>query len=167
MKTIKIRVIIILLATAVILHAVIENTYPYYNPSPITPPFEVPPPWFPHGFPNVWSPDDVIKVLNERGLAVSKTSETLQSHDNLPADAKEIVNFSETLSGKEWEGTILSFELKDNLNKVQKYYLDLNETGKLYTWSFQKGNILLVLPGSIAEEKARQYEKALNSMKIK
>ena len=137
----------------------------HYNPAPVTLPPQVPP-WYPHGFPHVWTTEDVINTLNERGLEVNKISfENIESQDNLPASPKEIVKF--TVSLEEWEGTILSFELNDNLNKVRKYYLELNKKGEFYTWSFVKGNILLVLPGAIAEEKAKQYKKALSSMKIK
>ncbi|RJO60159.1 hypothetical protein C4544_06075 [candidate division WS5 bacterium] len=61
----------------------------------------------------------------------------------------------------------MSFELNDNLNKARKYYLELNKKGELYTWSFVKDNILVILPGDIAEAKAKQYKDALKSMKIK
>jgi len=177
MNATKIKLTIIMLTMVLSLHGFIRNAYAppgggspgtspswNYNPSPVTLPPQVPS-WFSHGFPNVWSTDEVIKTLNENGLEVHKTSVETEP-GNLPAIAKEIVKFSVSLPGEEWEGTILSFELKDNLNKVRNYYLGLNGRGELYTWSFVKGNILLVLPGNIAEEKAKQYKNALNNMMV-
>ncbi|MEW6599361.1 MAG: hypothetical protein AB1499_00165 [Nitrospirota bacterium] len=180
MNTNKIRLIIIMLTVVLSLYGFIRNAYapPYgltgggtssWNMPVVTAPITVPPqvpPWHPHGFPHVWTTEDVINALNERGVEVNNISfEVSGIHDNLPAKAKEIVKFS--VSVEDLEGTILSFEFNENLHKVRKYYLELNKKGELYTWSFLKDNILLVLPGTIEEEKAKKYKKALNSMQIK
>jgi hypothetical protein len=138
-----------------------------YNPAPNTIPPQVPP-WFPHGFHHEWTTQDVIKAFTKSGLGVEKTSlESETGHCKLPAAVKELRKFSIPSLEEPLAGYILSFELKDNLRKNKEYYLDLNNKGELYTWSFEYGNILLVIPGRVDEEIARQYEGALKSMNTK
>jgi len=143
-------------------------TSPGFN-SP--PPYVVPitqPPWFPHSFPHIWSVDDAVNVLNERSLEVKEPeyiSETNQF--GLPAETTELIRFAIPSVGKDIQGCILTFELKDNLNKVRNYYADLNDKGQPHTWSFMKDNILLVIDGVVPEEKARQYESALIGLRQK
>jgi len=135
------------------------------------PPYVVPvtqPPWFPHSFQNIWSADDVVKVLNEQSLEV-EAPEFITETDRfgLPATTKELIKFSMPSIGKGIQGCILIFELKDNLNKNKNYYSALNDKGHPHTWSFLKDNILLVIDGAVPEEKAKQYESALTGLKQK
>ncbi len=67
--------------------------------------------------------------------------------------------------GSDAEVVIHTFNLKNDLKDVQKYFLERNERGEFYTWSFVKDNVLLVLTGTIPEDVARQYENALYSLK--
>jgi hypothetical protein len=121
----------------------------------------LPPPIVPPGFPYRWETSDVVDSFKEKKLAVTEVSTVTKADSSLPAKVKEMSKFSFTLSGEQREGYIFSFEKKKNLLKSQKHYLELNERGELYTWSFVKDNILLVLAGSIPEEKARLYESVL------
>ena len=135
-----------------------------YTPQPaFSPPA---PSWFPHSFPHVWSADDVVNVLNEQSLEV-KGPEVITETDRfgLPAKTNELIKFSIPSMGEDIQGCILSFELKDNLNKIRNYYSDLNDKGHPHTWSFLKDNILLVIDGAVPEDKARQYESALTGLK--
>ncbi|UCD34843.1 MAG: hypothetical protein JSU90_11225 [Nitrospiraceae bacterium] len=133
----------------------------HYHPAPLTVPPPVPP-WFPHGFPQLWSTDDVITILNEQGLDVKEIEkDTDVTYALQSARAKEVMGISIPLEGAETEGYIFSFELKDDLEKMAGYYREMNNRGDLHTWSFVSGNILLILPGALSEEEARQYESAL------
>jgi hypothetical protein len=175
----KIILIIITLAMVLLLRGFIASAQPqrgssrpgllalHYHPAPLTIPPQVPP-WFPHGFPHMWSSDDVIKTLNENGLEVKKTRKNLDViHGPQSTRVKEVIEVSMLFEGKELEGYIFSFELKDNLENISKYYRELNNKGDHYTWSFVNGNILLILPGTITEEEARRYENVLRSIKLK
>jgi len=138
----------------------------YYNP---TPPLPSPAPhWFPHSFPHIWSADDVVNVFTDRRLEVEEP-EFITETDRfgLPAKTKELIKFSIPSVGKEIQGCILVFELKEDLRKNRNYYSDLNDKGHPYTWSFLKDNILLVIDGAVPEEKAKQYESALTGLKQK
>ncbi len=128
-------------------------------------PIVLPPPR-PPGFPYKWVGKDLIKRFTEDGLEIEKTKPVAKGdYINLPAKAKEIVSFSIPSLGEDMGGYILCFEKKNNLEKVKKHYFKLNGKGELYMWSFVKDNIILILSGAIAEEKARQYESALNDLK--
>ncbi len=138
----------------------------HHNPAPSTVPPQVPS-WFPHGFPYEWSTGDVMNVFNENGLGIRDSSlVTEMNHGELPSSVNEVRKFSVPLSGEDAEGYIMSFKLKDNLEKIKKYYHERNENGELYTWTFVKGNVLLVLPGTLAEDSAGQFRDALINLKI-
>ncbi len=127
----------------------------------LTPVMIMPPP-MPPGFPYKWVGDDIITRFNESKLEVEQTELVSEvDYINLPTNAMEVIKFSIPSFGEDVEGYILSFEKKNDLEKVKKQYLKLNEMGKLYTWSFIKDNIILVMAGIIPEEKARLYENVL------
>ncbi len=139
-----------------------------YNIAPV-PNFPPPAPsWFPHSFPHIWSADEVVNVFSMQNLEV-KEPEIITETDRfgLPASVGELIKFSIPSIGKNIQGCILSFEFKDNLIKNSKYYIDLNDKGQPYTWSFLKDNILLVIDGAVPEEKAKQYESALTKINQK
>ncbi len=128
---------------------------PNIHPSPMPP-----------GFPYKWSGKDLIKRFSESGLEIEKAESVVEAnHSNLAVKANEMTRFSIPSFGENIEGFILCFQQKNDLEKAKKYYLELNEKGELYTWSFVKDNIVLVLTGTITEEKARQYEKILYELK--
>jgi len=176
MRDRKIVAITIMITTILLLFALIANVnaLPHggnfgggssFNYAP-QPAFSPPAPsWFPHSFPHIWSVDDVVNVFNEQSLEV-KEPEFITETDRfgLPAETKDLIKFSIPSIGKDIQGCILSFELKNNLNKVRKYYADLNGKGHPHTWSFMKDNILIVIDGAVPEKKARQYESALTGL---
>jgi hypothetical protein len=131
----------------------------------ITPPMIMPPPR-PNIFINYkWSPGDIVKAFNENGLEVEKTEPVNKSdYSSLPAKAKEAIKFTVPLIGEEGIGCILSFEVKSNMEEIRKHYLDKNKKEELYSWTFVKDNILIVLNGVISEEKARMFERVLNQL---
>lgn len=130
-----------------------RHTPPHVLPSPVPP------------FPYKWRFKDVISSLNKNGIQTQEIEPVTQNNEHLPAKAKEGTKFSIPSSNGEVAGCILCFDDKKSLEKVTTHYRTKNEKGELYNWSFVKDNVLLILPGSMPEETARQYEKALYEMK--
>jgi hypothetical protein len=132
-----------------------------------TPPMIMPPP-MPPGFPYKWVGKDLILRFNESNLEVEHTEPVSEvDHINLPTNKMEVTRFSIPSFGEDMSGCIFSFEKKYNLEKVRKQYRKLNKIGKLYTWSFVKDNIILIMAGIIPEEKARLYETVLYNLNEK
>ena len=140
---------------------------PNHTPSPtghtVPLPVMVPPmPEFEHR----WQTKDVIESFEEKGLAVEKQRSIFDegSYNSAIEEAEEAVRFDLASYGKDIGVCIHTFTSKDDLKHLQEYFLGLNEKGDLYTWSFVKDNVLLVLTGTIPEEVARQYEIGLYSL---
>ncbi len=131
------------------------------NISPPIPPLIIPPEFF-----HTWGAKDVIESFNKNKLEIEAVSQVTEVEKRpLPVKTKEVKRFSVPSSGDGTWGYIFTFEKKNNLNKSQKHYLELNEKGDLYTWSFVKDNILLLVTGTIPEDIAKQYQSALNDLK--
>ena len=113
-----------------------------------------------------WSPTDIIEELNNKGLNIVKTGPvTNEDYTSLPARANEDVRFSIPSIGEDANGCVLSFDIKDDMNKVVNHYRELNMKEELHSWTFVKDNVLIVLAGKIPEEKAKLIERTLNDMK--
>jgi hypothetical protein len=120
----------------------------------------------PPGFPYKWVGDELIKRFTENGLEMEDIEPAPENdHIILSVRAKEIIRFNVPSYGKKVTGYIFCFDKREAFEKTKKHYLDLNKKGELYTWSFSKDNILLVLAGSMPEESARRYEKVLYEIK--
>jgi hypothetical protein len=170
------RIVIIVLLFALFSIAVYsQNAFAcgcggYSNVSPVSSHHSPPlPPMVPPmpEFERTWSANDLIKSLEGKGLKKQEHSSVLEGryNDALINTAEEAVGFDLVSFGKEAGVSIHTFRSKKDLRKVQRYFLDLNEKGDLYTWSFVKDNIVLVLSGTIPEDIARQYERTLYSLK--
>jgi hypothetical protein len=128
----------------------------------------IPPPGPPLFIPYKWSPNDIINIFNKEGLEIKDIKPlTAEDYKSLPARAKEARKFTLSLNGKDAEGCILSFERRDNMQKITDHYRSLNKKGKLFSWTFTKDNVLVVLKGQIPEAKARLYEDALKKLNKK
>jgi hypothetical protein len=115
-----------------------------------------------------WSPNDVINIFNANGLEVQDIKPlTAEDYNSLPAKAKEAIKFTVPSNGERAEGCILSFERRDDMEKITDYYRTLNKKEKLHSWTFIRDNVLVVLKGEIPEKKARLYEDALKKLNKK
>jgi hypothetical protein len=139
-------------------------SHPSNSHIPVSPPvFYFPPP---PGFPQDWLIKDAVESIEEKGLIIENVKEvTEDDYRSLPANANKGIKFTMPSFEEDTEGCILSFKRKDNIEAVQNHFLELNEKGELYTWSFVKDNLLLVLSGTLPGLKARQYEQALYDLK--
>ena len=115
-----------------------------------------------------WSPNDVINIFKANGLEVQDIKPlTAEDYNSLPAKAKEAIKFTIPSNGERAEGCILSFERRDDMEKITDYYRTLNKKEKLHSWTFVRDNVLVVLKGEILENKARLYEDALKKLNKK
>lgn len=60
----------------------------------------------------------------------------------------------------------MSFSSQEDLDKTEAFYVQLGrESAILFSWTFKKDNILVQINGDLPEDKARQYESALNNLR--
>ncbi len=140
----------------------VPPSYSTYHTIPL--PVMVPPiPEFEH----MWKAKDVVDSFEKNGLEVQKHISVPEegNHETAIKKADEAVGFGLTSFGPDAEVFIHTFNLKNDLKEVQKYFLERNERGEFYTWSFVKDNVLLVLTGTVPENIARQYENVLYELK--
>jgi hypothetical protein len=130
-----------------------------------TPPAVIPKPGPPLFMQYKWSPDDVINIFNANGLEVQDIKPlTTEDYSSLPAKAKEAIKFTIPSNGEHAEGCILSFERRDDMEKIAGHYRKLNKKDKLHSWTFTRDNVLVVLKGEIPGKRARLYEDALKKL---
>lgn len=126
----------------------------------------LPPPVFPkQGPPPVmeykFSPNDVIGLFKDHGLKARDIGPlTEKDYSSLPAKAKEGRKFTFPSNGGQAEGCVLSFERRDDMEKIAEYYRRLNSNGKLHSWTFIRYNVLVVLKGEIPEKTMQLYKDA-------
>jgi hypothetical protein len=100
----------------------------------LSPPRYTPPhfhqPMVPPGFPYKWISAEVVESFEDNQLAV-KVTETVTEHDykNMPAKAEEGIKFSFPMLDESKKGCILSFDKKNDMYKLKKYFLDRNNEG--------------------------------------
>ncbi len=118
-------------------------------------------------FETKWSTMRVVESFEEKGLTVERLRSIFEdaNHDTAINAAEEAVRFDLASFGKEAGVCIHTFTSKDDLKNLQTHFLELNEKGDLYTWSYVKDNVLLVITGTIPEEIARQYERVLYDLR--
>lgn len=109
-----------------------------------------------------WDSKDIIKTFKDRGL------EAVDLEDGLvipPPGATESTMFLIPSYGKDIGGVAAGYDSEGKLEDAITYYSMMNQEGRAPAWRiYRKDNILLLLSGSVPEEKAREYEKALNEM---
>ena len=126
----------------------------------------LPQPIIPPGFPHKWDNQNVLESIKENELEIEDITEIKESEIIFISDkSTRIMRFYIPSFGNGMTGYVFSFENMATLETSKKHFLKLNKNGELHNWSFVKDNILLVLSGTIPEDKARQYEAALYDLK--
>lgn len=119
----------------------------------------------PPGWPQMWIAADVIKSFNENGLTVEKIINKREIElSRLPTKTNVAIKFSVLFNERKLKGCILEFDKKRDFEKVLNHYLDLNEAGKLHTWSLVKDNILVVIEGAMPKKEIQEYKAVLAGM---
>ncbi|MBI4843357.1 MAG: hypothetical protein HY809_03405 [Nitrospirae bacterium] len=113
-----------------------------------------------------WFAGNVIEKFKTAGIELNAV-ERVKEADYIPMglSIKECLKFEKaSVNNFIASGCIITLNTVDDLNKLKEHYLTLNAKGEFYTWSFSKDNVLIVLSGNMAEEEARQFEKALYNL---
>jgi hypothetical protein len=120
----------------------------------------------PPGWPQILFAKDIVKSFREKGWITVNTSEVRTSElKTLPGRTWESVGFIVPFHNTGLKGCVLSFKEKKEFEKIKKYYLGLNKKRKLYSWSFSRDNILVVLDGAMPAREARKFKILLDGIR--
>jgi hypothetical protein len=110
-----------------------------------------------------WECKDVIKALKDSGLEVVDVTGGITIGS--PAAAESTV-FLMPFYGEEIGGVVSSYDSERKLLDSLNYYSSMNKDPRFPAWRiFRKDNILLLISGTVPEEKALEYDNALSRMK--
>lgn len=109
------------------------------------------------------STDDVVKAFEDAGLEVeSPTEMTKEDYGIMPMKADEGVRFLIPSLGEDMGGRIFSYNNEGDLKEMKDGYDSMGEeSAMLFSWTAQKGNILVQITGDLPEEKYNEYVEAL------
>lgn len=115
---------------------------------------------------NKWDSSQVITAFRQAGLEVGSTwTMTKDDYGWGPLVAVEGTRFLIPSLCEDCGGRIMSFDSPEDLAAHQDYYVRAGEaSAALFSWLFDRDNILLQINGDLAEEEARRYEAALNGL---
>lgn len=114
-----------------------------------------------------WTSNQAIETFKVAGLEAEETRPMTQDDYGMaPMLAVEGTRFLIPSLCPSCGGRVLSFASQNDLDATQAYYVELGKSSALFfSWTFARGNILVQINGDLPEEKARQYEVALNTLK--
>ena len=124
--------------------------------SPTIPPFDK------------WECWQAIATFKAAGLEVQiprLINESELRGSPVPITMKEEIHFFISSICDDCGARVFSFRTQSDLNKVRDYYVGLGKPGEpFFSWVLVKDNLLVQLNGKLPEERARQYETALNNI---
>ena len=117
-------------------------------------------------FENLWTIDQVVDALAAGGLEyetpIPLSAETFPFYDHMAVTGERFMlpSLCEDCGAR-----LFVFEDADDLAITQIYYETLGQAMKLlFSWVFTRDNVLIQLNGKLPEDRAREYETALNEM---
>jgi len=113
-----------------------------------------------------WTSGQVIEAFQAAGLeAESAYLMTRDDYGMAPMLAVEGTRFFIPSLCADCGGRVLSFSSQDDLDITEAYYVELGRgSAMFFSWTFTKDNILIQINGDLPEERARQYEMALETL---
>ena len=114
-----------------------------------------------------WNNDQVISAFKAAGLdAESPTLMAKKDYGLAPMSAVQGIHFLVPSLCSDCGGRVFSFNTKEDLDLTNEYYVKFGKSSAaLFSWTFQKDNILVQINGDLPEDKAKLYEAALNNLK--
>lgn len=109
----------------------------------------------------------VVNGFSSAGLEAENPRLMTRDHYGMaPMTAMEGTRFLVPSLGEDSGGRIFSFASEQDLQQMRRYYVELGSASALFfSWVFTKDNMLVQINGGLPEEKAGQYEAALNGMR--
>ena len=114
-----------------------------------------------------WTSNQAIEAFKVAGLEAEETRPMTQDDYGMaPMLAVDGSRFLIPSLCADCGGRVLSFASQGDLDTTHAYYVELGKSSALFfSWTFAKDDILVQINGDLPEEKARQYEAALNTLK--
>lgn len=111
------------------------------------------------------TPQAVIDAFRVAGLEAESPTEMGPGDYGLAPYVGEGVRFLIPSMGEDKGGRVIVVEDADERAQLVDYYESLGKTSAaFFSWVFTKGDIVVQINGSLAEDVARQYEAALNGL---
>lgn len=113
--------------------------------------------------------DEVLQAFKDAGLEAENPREmTKQDYGFAPMKAQEAKRFFIPSLGKDAGGRIFSFDNIADLKQTKEYYDAAGrESAILFSWTIEKGNILVQLNSDLPKEKYEKYKKVLDELAAK
>lgn len=109
-----------------------------------------------------WSSPEVIKAFKDRGLEVVNLQKGLTMGSR---SAKETTIFLIPSAGDNIGAMVSSYRSRKALETDTKYYAEMNRPSAPTAWRiYKRDNILLLVSGKVAEEKALSYRNSLDQL---
>lgn len=113
-----------------------------------------------------WTSSQAIEAFKAAGLEAEDTHPmTKDDYGMAPMVAVEGIRFLIPSLCDDCGGRVLSFDSPDDLEKTKAFYVTLGEESAwLFSWVFTRDNILVQINGDLPQERALEYEAALESL---
>lgn len=113
-----------------------------------------------------WTSADVVVIFKSASLEVEEARPLTEDDCGVaPMRAIEGTRFLIPSLCSDCSGRIFSFSSQEDLDLTKAYYEELGKNSAMFfSWVFVKDNILVQINGDLPEEKAKQYEAALDSL---
>lgn len=134
---------------------------PTQTPEPSSTPEVTPTPIY-----ALWTVDQVVQEFEDAGLKVGEYYPmTVDDFGLAPYVATDAVRFMIPTICADCGGRIFAFDDPEKLAVTKEYYDKLGEqSAYFFSWTFTKDNILVQINGDLPEEKAKQYQAALDQL---
>ncbi len=113
-----------------------------------------------------WTTSQVVNAFRRANLEISNPRPmTNDDYGNVPHLATEAIRFFLPTLGGQKGGRIYDFSNARDLQTVKQYYSSGASGSASPPWIFVKDNILVQISGELPENRAKQYQAALNSLR--
>jgi hypothetical protein len=111
------------------------------------------------------TPDQVVAAFKAAGLEAESIRPLTKDDYGIAPYVGTGLRFLIPSLGEDNGGRIFSVDNPEDLQRLKRYYDEMGKaSAMLFSWAFAKDNILVQINGDLPEDKARQYEAALNSL---
>jgi hypothetical protein len=116
---------------------------------------------------SIFKPLDVLKAFRSVGLDAQNPVEMEpKDYGFAPVVGEEAYRFGVPSVCDDCNGRIFSVTNTGERGKLKKYYDDLGkQSGALFSWTFERSNILVQLNGDMKKATAMKYKTVLDSLK--
>lgn len=113
-----------------------------------------------------WTIEQAMAVVTSNNLEFADPQNmSKDDYGMAPMNASGAVHFGIPSLCPDCGGRLYTFDDPEKLQIMKAYYDTLSESSAMFfSWTFAKDNVLIQVNGDLPEDKARQYEAALNQL---